>query len=197
MVGAHVGAVTDDPGAFMDPDPAVFRNSLVLATLCLRSGPIGDFGEIHDARVGERGPDGEVGVGVDLREADGAKLGQREQGAPRDREENRVGARVRGGTHAATPVGVDVVRRQGDLRFGIDPALGKHPPDRGVRLTVVAEEVRLLRPHTQEEGRHRGPDRIHRGGEVGQRPGVEFEDAAGGGGGIPDVERPLGHLGGT
>ena len=197
MVGAHVGTVTDDPGAFMNPDPAVFRDGLVLTALCLRSGPIGDLGEIHDTRVSERGPDREVGVGVDLREADGAKLGQREQGAPRDREQDRVGARVRGGAHAATPVGVDVVRRQGDLRFGIDPALGKYPPNRGVCLTVVAEEVRLLRTHAQEEGRHRGPDRIHRGGDVGQRPGLKIEDAAGGRGGIPDVERPLGHLGGT
>ena len=145
MVGPYVGEVTDHAGSFVDCDVAIFWNGLVVTGFELRAGPVGDLGQVHDARVGEGRADGEVGVGVDLGRARGAELRQRQQRTAWNREEHRVSAAVVCRTDAVAPVGVLIIGREGNLWLGVQSALGEYPANRRVRLAVVAEEVGLLR----------------------------------------------------
>ena len=202
VVGAHVGEVADDARTFVDADVAVFRDGLVVAAFELGPRPVGDLGQVHDAGVGERGADGEVGVRVDLGRAGRAELRKREQGAAGNREDDGVAALRGRRFDAVAPVGVDVVTGERDLGFGVQAALGQDPADRRMRLAVETEEVGLLRSHAQEVRRHRGGVDFRRRRQVGQPAGVggaglEFEGAGRCGRRVPDVLGLgfVGHLG--
>ena len=145
MVGPYVGEVTDHAGSFVDCDVAIFWNGLVVTGFELRAGPVGDLGQVHDARVGEGRADGEVGVGVDLGRARGAELRQRQQRTAWNREEHRVAALRGAWANAVAPECVRIIGCECNLRLGVQSALGEYPANRCVRLAVVAEEVGLLR----------------------------------------------------
>ena len=172
VVGAHIGEITDNAGAFVDRDVAIFRNGLIVAGFELRAGPVGNLGEVHDARVGEGRTHGEVGVGIDLGRSGGAELREGEQWAPGNREEHRVAALRGHRADAIAPIGIVIIGRERDLRLGVQAALREHPADRRVRLAVVTEEVGLLRTYAQEVRRHRGGVHFRWGRQVGDPASV-------------------------
>ena len=109
MVGPHVSEVADHAGAFVDSDVAVFWNGLVVAGFEFRARPVGDFGQVHDAWVGEGRADGEVSVGVDLGRSRGAELCQRQQWSTWNWEEHRANACCGSWADAVAPVGILVI----------------------------------------------------------------------------------------
>ena len=167
VVGPDVGAVAHGAGAHVLGDVAELGDRAFnvggeggfAGEEIAWTGPFDDAGEVADARVGERGADGEVWIRVLLREGDGTELRERQQRSAGNRVEDDVALADRVVVDARAPEGALLVSSRGEFRVDertVQNALRLHPANRSVGFTVIPEQLRLLGAVAEEERRHRG-----------------------------------------